>query len=180
MSKNRYSISPSVHCHHCTQSGLSLVFIANILIFLLIGLIIADKLFFTQGVGWQDVGCVLLLYVVLHVVRFLTIVAFLPLFNRTSMQLSWSEVLMVSWSGVRGGMSLLLAITTYLQPGLRHLDYRSRLTFLVSGVALLTLSHQLYERSVCAQVAEDWTEARTSRAWYCRAHCCTCEKRRRK
>jgi len=137
MSKNRYSISPSVQ-PSLQAVWSSLVFIANILIFLLIGLIIADKLFFTQGVGWQDVGCVVLLYVVLHVVRFLTIVAFLPLFRRTSMQLSWSEVLMVSWSGVRGGMSLLLAIITYLQPEY-DLNFRSRLTFLVSGVALLTL-----------------------------------------
>ena len=137
MSKNRYSISPSVQ--PSLQAVWScLVFIANILIFVLIGLIIADKLFFTQGVGWQDVGCVLLLYVVLHIVRFLTIVAFLPLFRRSSMQLSWNEVLMVSWSGVRGGMSLLLAIITYLQPAYNS-SFRSRLTFLVSGVALLTL-----------------------------------------
>ena len=137
MSKNRYSISPSVQPSlHAVWS--SLVFIANILIFLLIGLIIADKLFFTQGVGWRDVGCVVLLYVVLHVARFLSIVAFLPLFNRSSLHLSWSEVLMISWSGVRGGMSLLLALTAYLQPALDP-DFRSRLTFLVCGVSLLTL-----------------------------------------
>ena len=138
MSKNRYSISPSV------QSALRavwdvLIFFTNILIFLLSGLIIADKLFGeAQYIRGVDVGWLFLLYVVLHVVRFLSIVLFLPLFRRTNVHLTMREVLMVSWSGMRGGVSLILALITYLQPAY-DAQFKARLTFLVSGIVLLTL-----------------------------------------
>ena len=138
MSKNRYSITPSV------QPALRavwdvLIFFTNILIFVLSGLIIADKLFGeTQFIRGVDVGWLFLLYVLLHVVRFLSIVLFLPLFHRTNVHLTMREVLMVSWSGMRGGVSLILALITYLQPAYDE-AFRSRLTFLVCGIVLLTL-----------------------------------------
>ena len=136
--KHRHAVSPSVQ-PNLTAVWSLLIFAANIFIFVLSGLIISSKLLSANAsIRGVDVAYLFLLYVLLHVVRFLSVLIFLPLFHRTNFQLSMREVVMISWGGMRGAVSLLLALITYLQPAYDPV-FRDRLTFHVCGIVLLTL-----------------------------------------
>ena len=136
MAKNRYAVSPSVQPNLTAVWNL-LIFAVNIFIFILSGLIISAKII-NSSVRGVDVAYLFVLYVLLHVVRFLSVLIFLPLFRRSNVHLTMREVVMISWSGMRGGVSLLLALITYLQPSYDPV-FRERLTFQVCGIVLLTL-----------------------------------------
>ena len=136
MAKHRYAVSPSVQPNLTAVWNL-LIFAVNIFIFVLSGLIISAKII-NSSVRGVDVAYLFILYLLLHVVRFLSVVLFLPLFRRSNVHLSMREVVMISWSGMRGGVSLLLALITYLQPAYDPV-FRERLTFQVCGIVLLTL-----------------------------------------
>ena len=138
MAKHRYAVSPSVQ-PNLTAVWSLLIFAVNIFIFILSGLIISAKLLNSSAsIRGVDVAWLFVLYVLLHVVRFLSVLVFLPLFRRTNVHLTLREVVMISWSGMRGSVSLLLALTTYLQPAYDQV-FRDRLTFQVCGIVLLTL-----------------------------------------
>ena len=138
MAKHRYAVSPSVQ-PNLTAVWSLLIFAVNIFIFVLSGLIISSKLLSSNAsIRGVDVGYLFLLYVLLHIVRFLSVLIFLPLFRRTNVHLTLREVVMISWSGMRGSVSLLLALITYLQPAYDPV-FRDRLTFHVCGIVLLTL-----------------------------------------
>ena len=137
-SKHRYAVSPSVQPNLAAVWAL-LIFAVNVFVFVLSGLIISAKLIWSSdNIRGVDVAWLFLLYALLHVVRFLSVLVFLPLFRRTNVHLTLREVVMITWSGMRGGVSLLLGLITYLQPAYDEV-FRDRLMFHVCGIVLLTL-----------------------------------------
>lgn len=88
-----------------------------------------------------DVGYLVLLYVMMHVIRTLTIALLAPLVRRIHMSdLSLQDCALMSYGGLRGSMSLLLGLIVYVDPtlALSPID-RARIMFLVGGLVSLLL-----------------------------------------
>lgn len=113
-------------------------FIANTVIFFLAGVLFANTVLDRWGfIGWADCGWCLLLYVALTLIRAIMIyVMWIPL-NLVGSPLSWTDAVVMIWSGMRGAISLSLAIIVDMEPGISK-ERGSRIMFHVGGVATLT------------------------------------------
>jgi NhaP-type Na+/H+ or K+/H+ antiporter len=76
---------------------------------------IAEKTLFAS-----DWGYALLNWVLLNVIRLITLAIFKPVLNRVGSGFSWQDVLLATWAGLRGAVGLSLALIVdlaALQPG---------------------------------------------------------------
>ena len=83
-----------------------LTYMANTLVFIIVGVVIAVKVDFT----WSHFGVLLLIYVGLNVFRFLMIMMLYPLMKRLGYGLSKRESVILTWGGLRGALGLTLAL----------------------------------------------------------------------
>ena len=137
MSKWRSAaLSPSVH-HALHVVWHWLVFVANTVLFTILGVIVSRSLFLTSGIGAADVGYTVLLYIVLHVTRVAAVVCLFPLSRLCGYTLSWREAIMLSAAGLRGPISLMLALLTALETGLDP-NLTSKVVWHTAGIVLLS------------------------------------------
>jgi sodium/hydrogen exchanger 10/11 len=119
-------------------------FAAETLIFILSGVIIGQRIVVDQiqshnpSINGMDFVKVASGYLILHVIRFLCILTFWPIMKRMGYGMTFSQVILASYAGLRGavGMSLALMVVTssYID------EYVKDIILLhVSGTALLTL-----------------------------------------
>jgi len=113
-------------------------FIGNTLIFFLAGAIFAD----TVLTRWSfirpaDFGYLLLLYVCVTLIRAIMIAVFWIPLNMLGKSIHWTEGVVMVWSGLRGAVSLSLAMIVDLEPGISK-QMGSRIMFHVGGIAALT------------------------------------------
>ena len=116
----------------------------------LAGLLIGNINF---SVSWMDVGVIVLVYVLIQLIRAVMVLLFYPLLARVGYGVSVSEALFVTWSGVRGAISVTLALVLLRSSvevdgdgggdggghrGISSAD-ADRVFLLVGGVAALTL-----------------------------------------
>ena len=122
-----------------------LLLIGNTLIFLLAGLIIGHR---TLGhVNTTDWFYVILLYLVLLCIRMIVITAMFPFLSNKSHKFNFNEAIFVSWAGLRGALSMALALivenssTSNSDSSGNSVSSKetSRLLFYVGGIAALTL-----------------------------------------
>jgi len=117
----------------------ALEFVGNTLIFLLAGLLFAHKCLSRSPVlQWRDLGCLILLYIVVTVIRGIMIVSLWPILNLLGARISWQEVVVMVWSGLRGAVGLVLAISLDLEPSISQ-EIGSHIIFHVGGIAMLTI-----------------------------------------
>jgi NhaP-type Na+/H+ or K+/H+ antiporter len=113
-------------------------FIGNTVIFFLAGLIFGNCVLSRWGfIGFSDVGWLFVLYFGLTLVRATMVgVLWVPL-NLVGRRLQWQEGAVMVWTGLRGAVSLALAIIVDIEPAI---DERmgSRIMFHVGGMAALT------------------------------------------
>lgn len=109
--------------------------IANTLIFIIVGIIIAVKIHF----DWRDVGVLFLTYIGLNLIRMLMIAVFYPFMKRSGYGLSFREAVILSWGGLRGALGLTLALmVSYTLPIPEPI--RRQVLFLTAGIVTLTLT----------------------------------------
>ncbi len=130
----RTSISPEVagFLHHYWEM---LTYLANTLIFFLAGLVISR---YVESATISDLGIVLAAYGLVMVARFAITFAFRPLIGLTGSPVSSNEAVVLSWSGLRGAVSLALGLIVSQNAAVDP-ELRRQIMLATAGVVLLTV-----------------------------------------
>ncbi|MGL5273507.1 MAG: hypothetical protein ACRC8J_08520, partial [Phocaeicola sp.] len=110
-------------------------YLANTLIFIIVGIIIAMKCDFT----WIDLLIIFVIYVGLNVIRALMVFLFLPIMRKLNYGLSVKEAIVLSWGGLRGALGLVLALLVFYTPTIPE-EVRHQILLFTGGVVTLTLT----------------------------------------
>jgi NhaP-type Na+/H+ or K+/H+ antiporter/CRP-like cAMP-binding protein len=132
--RGRTAVSPEVRgpLHHFWEL---LAHIANTLIFFLVGMLIWRQL---EHAAVFDLVLILAAFIAVILVRFTVTFSFLPVMRALGGRVSVNESLVMSWSGLRGAVSLALALIVCQQPGIAPGVQRDIL-LATAGVVLLTI-----------------------------------------
>lgn len=112
-------------------------FWATSLIFVLVGLAVPDLL---VGVGLKELGLLAVLVVAAFAVRAVILFAFLPILSAVGIaeRVSGAFTTVMLWGGLRGAVSLALALAVLEMPGL-EVEVKRFVAMMVTGFALFTL-----------------------------------------
>ena len=125
----------SEHALHHVWSYIG--FVAETIIFILSGVIMGVR-WETSSLGGADLAKVFASYAMLHVIRFGVTLLFWPCLHASGYSVSFKEVVLISYSGLRGAVGLSLALIVANSPAIPA--YIQEVILLhVAGVALLTL-----------------------------------------
>lgn len=111
-----------------------LTYIANTLIFILVGVVIAEKVDFS----WGALGVLILIYIALNLIRFGMIMLLYPVMKRLGYGLTRRESVILTWGGLRGALAMTLALMVSYTPAIPE-DIRSQVLFFTAGIVTLTL-----------------------------------------
>ncbi|NVK36761.1 MAG: cation:proton antiporter [Gammaproteobacteria bacterium] len=130
----RTRISPEVggFLHHFWEM---MAHIANTLIFLLVGIVVAIRVPLNDLDAWQALG---ILYLGILVIRGLSILVFMPLLKRSGVGINAQKATVLWWGGLRGAVSLALALTVAAND-LIPADLSHTILFLCAGIVVLTI-----------------------------------------
>ncbi|KAH8740877.1 Na+/H+ and K+/H+ antiporter [Cryptosporidium ryanae] len=111
--------------------------IGNNMIFLLAG-IVSARLFRPYITNTSMIINLVLLFCAICIIRGIMVFALSPLLTRIGYGLTFKEAIILIWGGLRGGVSLALAMSLESED---YLDYelKRQITFYVAGTVLLTL-----------------------------------------
>ena len=135
----RTRISPPV-AHFLHELWEMVAYVANTVIFFLVGFVIAANLHLAR---WSTIVVILLCFGGLVVIRALLIFGFRPLGNRLGKTMSERPVdtrmaLVMAWGGLRGAVSLALALVISREEALDE-ALRAQVLSVTAGVVLLTI-----------------------------------------
>lgn len=111
-----------------------LTYIANTLIFIIVGVVIAEKVDFS----WAHFGILLLVYAFLNLFRYTTIMILYPIMKRLGYGLNKKESIILTWGGLRGALGMTLALMVSYTPAIPE-EIRSQVLFFTAGIVTLTL-----------------------------------------
>lgn len=133
------NISPEVQ-HFLHQFLEMLAHIANTLIFFLVGVVVAVQLVpeLATEARWNYLFLLGTTFVAIVIVRVLLLHGFRPLMNLVGDPVSASEVNVMAWGGLRGAVSLALALIVSQDTQIPE-DVRNQILLLAIGVVLLTI-----------------------------------------
>jgi len=117
-------------------------YIANTLVFVMAGVIITKRGFLETAIAWYDWPLLAALYALLHVIRAIAIAVFLPCLRATGYGLGSREFLVLTWSGLRGAVGLVLALQVAgsdLRGEPEGSQAGHRFLFYMAGITTLTL-----------------------------------------
>lgn len=132
--RGRASFSPEAvgFLHHFWSM---LAHLANTLIFLIVGLVIAEKVeLFEAEIWWL----LLVLYLALQLIRALAIWMLAPVLRSQGVGLSRDKQLVLCWGGLRGAVALALALIVAHDPAVAS-PWGEQVLFLTAGVVVLTI-----------------------------------------
>ncbi len=126
-------ISPEVE-HFLHEFWELFAFIANTLIFLIVGVVISDNIVFTAN----DFIILILLYIGIHIVRAIVIAIFFPIMKKAGYGMSKKDSYVLWWGALRGAVGLALAL---IVAGESKIDasIRNQFLFYTAGIVTLTL-----------------------------------------
>jgi len=134
----RTRISPPV-AHFLHQFWEMVAYVANTVIFFLVGFVIAANL---HMASWSTVAIVLLAFLGLVAIRFLLVFGFRPLGNALGAMrdrpVDGASALVMAWGGLRGAVSLALALVVSREESLDS-ALRAQILSVTAGVVLLTI-----------------------------------------
>mmetsp|Transcript_131603 Transcript_131603/g.232582 ORF Transcript_131603/g.232582 Transcript_131603/m.232582 type:complete len:875 (+) Transcript_131603:82-2706(+) len=114
-------------------------FIGNTVVFLLAGLLFADScLSRREHIQMMDMVWLFVMYIAVMVIRALTVMILWVPLRHVGAALDWKEGLVMVWAGLRGAVSLALAIIVDIEPMVSK-KMGTRVMFHVGGIAGLTL-----------------------------------------
>ncbi len=133
-SLGRTKISPEVSgfLHHFWEM---MAHIANTVIFLLVGTLIAGRVQLDNPQMWIALG---ILYISLQVIRSFSVALFMPLLKRIGIGITREKAIVLVWGGLRGAVSLALALTV-AQNELIPRAIGDQVLFLCAGIVVLTM-----------------------------------------
>ena len=129
----RTKISPEVQ-HFIHEFWEFTAFAANTLIFIIVGVVIAERIQFTLN----DVWILLAVYVIIHLVRAVVIALLYPLMKRAGYGLGKNHPQAMWWGALRGAIGLALALIVEGSPAIPE-SIRSEFLFLTAGIVTMTL-----------------------------------------
>ena len=113
-----------------------LTYIANTLIFIIVGIVIAEKVDFS----WSHCAILLLVYIALNIIRYITIMMLYPIMKRSGYGLNKKESIILTWGGLRGALGMTLALMVSYTPAIPiPEEIRSQVLFFTAGTVTLTL-----------------------------------------
>ena len=133
-SLGRTKISPEVSgfLHHFWEM---MAHIANTVIFLLVGTLIAGRVQLDNSQMWLSL---VILYISLQVIRSFSVALFMPLLKRIGIGITREKAIVLVWGGLRGAVSLALALTV-AQNELIPREIGDQVLFLCAGIVVLTM-----------------------------------------
>ncbi|KAJ4915789.1 Sodium/hydrogen exchanger 8 [Raphanus sativus] len=118
-------------------------YIANTLVFILSGVIIAEGDFSSRKISYEGTswGFLFLLYLHVQLSRCVMVGVLYPLLRRFGYGLDWKESIILTWSGLRGAVSLSLALSVKQSSGNSYISSETgtRFLFFTGGIVFLTL-----------------------------------------
>lgn len=126
-------ISPEVE-HFLHEFWELAAFIANTLIFIIVGVVIANQAQITMN----NVVMLLLVYVGVHIARGIMIAVLFPFMRKTGYGLSVKNSYILWWGALRGAIALALALIVSAEESIPR-DIRDQFLFLTAGLVILTL-----------------------------------------
>lgn len=131
----RTRISPEVE-HFMHEFWELAGFIANTLLFLIVGVVIAERSIFSI----KDFIVLIIVYVGIHVVRAIVIAMLYPFMKRIGYGLPPKDAIIVWYGGLRGAIALALAlIVAGVDEAYIPLQIRNQFLFYTAGIVALTL-----------------------------------------
>ena len=114
-------------------------FIAETLIFILTGLILGERVTQESSIVWLDfIKLIFGTYPLLHVIRFLVLLMFWPCLKRMGYGMTFKEVLLSTYAGLRGAVGMSLALLVNIEPTIDP-HVQDVILIHVGGMALMTL-----------------------------------------
>lgn len=109
--------------------------IANTLIFILVGIIIATRIRLDVLDWWVTL---IALYIAIQLIRAFSVVLFMPLLKRIGVGINAAKATVLIWGGVRGAVSLALALIV-AQDNILGAAFGDQVLFLTAGIVVLTI-----------------------------------------
>lgn len=110
-----------------------LAYLANTLIFLLVGIAIMEKAFLAFSP--IDIFYIIVDYVLLFIIRAFIVLLFRPALKRLGYGFPWQDSIVVIWGGLRGAVGLALALMVTIE----NRSVGEKILLHTSGIVLLTL-----------------------------------------
>ena len=110
-------------------------FIANPLVFIIVGIIIAVQV----KLSWVSLAVTVGVYFGVNLIRTAVVFLFYPLMKRCGYGLSRREAVILSWGGLRGALGLTLALMVSATVAIPE-DIRSQVLLMTAGVVALSLT----------------------------------------
>ena len=129
----RTKISPEVQ-HFIHEFWEFAAFTANTLIFLIVGVVIAERTVFTMN----DVWMLLIVYLIIHIARIIVIGALFPIMKRAGYGLEKNHPTAMWWGALRGAIGLSLALIVEATLAIPEV-VREQFLFLTAGIVTMTL-----------------------------------------
>lgn len=111
-----------------------LAYIANTLIFIIVGIIIANKVEITVF----RLVLLLVMYIGVILIRYIMIYVLYPILRISGYGINFRETIILGWGGLRGALGMTLALMVYSTETI-PLEIRSDILFLTAGIITLTL-----------------------------------------
>ncbi len=130
----RPKLKPEVN-HFMDQFWDLMAYMANTLIFIIVGVVIAMKI----EISWTSLILLFLVYVGVNVVRMLVILVLYPFMKKTGYGLTFRESFILAWGGLRGALGLTLALMVSYTMEIPE-DIRRQILLFTGGIVTLTLT----------------------------------------
>lgn len=132
-SVGRTKISPEVQ-HFLHEFWELAAFLANVLIFLIVGVVIAERIVFTGN----DFLILAIVFVGIFIVRAIVIAMFYPAMRKIGYGIDKKDSIVMWWGALRGAIGLALALIVAGTESIPE-DIRDQFLFLTAGIVTLTL-----------------------------------------
>jgi NhaP-type Na+/H+ or K+/H+ antiporter len=130
----RTRISPEIS-HFLLQFWEMMAYIANTLIFLIVGIVIMTHVTLGSAELWLTLG---MLYLLLIPIRAVSVWTLSPILSRVGVGFSNAKGAVLVWGGLRGAISLSLALSL-AQDDAVPAPLREQILFLTAGIVVLTI-----------------------------------------
>jgi len=130
----RTKISPEV-THFLHQFWEMMAYMANTLIFLIVGIVIVLHVNFDNPRMWAELGA---LYILLLLIRTSSVVILMPVLKRIGVGITRQKATVLIWGGLRGAVSLSMALSLS-QDSSVSAEFSEQVLFLTAGIVVLTI-----------------------------------------
>ncbi len=130
----RVRISPEIS-HFLHQFWEMMTYIANTLIFLIVGIIIITYADFDSVELWIILP---ILYILLTLIRTISVIMLMPILKHIGTGITRQKATVLIWGGLRGAVSLSLALSIAQDTNI-PIQLREEILFLTAGIVFLTM-----------------------------------------